>query len=96
MTQLAYSIFTAHQRMPENDIALQIIRMRDDSKRGGQHLGFRQTHNLTVSTVDLDESTRVRFDLRNSCSCLFEDGPIAQFSFPDCLLSSLVVGDVLA
>lgn len=44
MTQLAYSIFTAHQRMPENDIALQIIEL------------FERFPGLTAFTVGKDEA----------------------------------------
>jgi hypothetical protein len=43
MTQLAYSIFTAHRRNPENDIALQIIEL------------FEQFPGLTAFTVGRNE-----------------------------------------
>src|SRR5712692_3911503 len=76
------------------EIALQIIRMRDDSNRGGQHLGFRQAHNLAVSMVDLDESARVGLDLRDSRSRLFKDRPVTQLGFLDRLLSLVTFGDV--
>jgi hypothetical protein len=44
MTELAYSIFTAHRRNPENDIALQIIDL------------FERFPGLTAFTVGKDES----------------------------------------
>jgi hypothetical protein len=43
MTELAYSIFTAHRRNPENDIALQVIDL------------FERFPGLTAFTVGKDE-----------------------------------------
>ena len=47
MTDLAYSIFTAHRRNPENDIALRIIEL------------FEQFPSLTAFTVDRSEDAGV-------------------------------------
>ena len=44
MTQLAYSIFTAHQRNPENDVVLQIIEL------------FEQFPSLTGFTVGSEDA----------------------------------------